>query len=160
MVFLESKKTLRDQRISNEKVFFGPNVFLPQTAFPLKYMFCKHICPMPICFIFKLSILPFCLSLSAQSSKQAYVGLCRGWLICPIFTSLSSPQAMCGRQSPKGLDTFLQRDPHSPPILRVLGSLSNSRDFSRHFQCPTRSPLNPALKCHIWWNNLKDTWDN
>uniref|UniRef100_A0A8C6XGV2 Uncharacterized protein n=1 Tax=Naja naja TaxID=35670 RepID=A0A8C6XGV2_NAJNA len=59
-------------------------------------------------------------------------------------------QAMCGRQSLESLQAFLHKDPHSPPPLRVLGSLSNSRDFSRHFQCPSESPMNPALKCHIW----------
>nr|XP_020667187.1 kell blood group glycoprotein isoform X2 [Pogona vitticeps] len=63
---------------------------------------------------------------------------------------ISFAHAMCGRQSPKRLETFLHRDPHSPPILRVLGSLSNSQDFSRQFHCPSKSPLNPPLKCHIW----------
>uniref|UniRef100_A0A670ZPY2 Kell metallo-endopeptidase (Kell blood group) n=1 Tax=Pseudonaja textilis TaxID=8673 RepID=A0A670ZPY2_PSETE len=46
--------------------------------------------------------------------------------------------------------SFLHKDPHSPPPLRVLGSLSNSQHFSRHFQCPSESPMNPALKCRIW----------
>ncbi|KAG8130256.1 hypothetical protein E2320_016884 [Naja naja] len=63
---------------------------------------------------------------------------------------VSFAHAMCGRQSLESLQAFLHKDPHSPPPLRVLGSLSNSRDFSRHFQCPSESPMNPALKCHIW----------
>ncbi|KAL7988493.1 hypothetical protein Chor_007412, partial [Crotalus horridus] len=62
---------------------------------------------------------------------------------------VSFAHAMCGRQSLESLQAFLHRDPHSPSPLRVLGSLSNSQDFSRHFQCPSESPMNPALKCHI-----------
>ncbi|XP_053157205.1 kell blood group glycoprotein isoform X4 [Hemicordylus capensis] len=58
--------------------------------------------------------------------------------------------AMCGHQSLEGLQTFLHRVLHSPPPLRVLGSLSNSQDFSRSFNCPRQSPMNPALKCRIW----------
>ncbi|XP_042310364.1 kell blood group glycoprotein [Sceloporus undulatus] len=63
---------------------------------------------------------------------------------------ISFAHAMCGHPRPKGLQTFLHRDPHSPPSLRVLGSLSNSRDFSRLFHCPSKSQMNPTLKCHIW----------
>ncbi|XP_066472564.1 kell blood group glycoprotein isoform X2 [Tiliqua scincoides] len=59
-------------------------------------------------------------------------------------------QTMCGHQNLEELQDFLRRDPHSPPPLRVLGSLSNSQDFSRHFKCPSKSPMNPALKCRIW----------
>uniref|UniRef100_A0A670ZPZ2 Kell metallo-endopeptidase (Kell blood group) n=1 Tax=Pseudonaja textilis TaxID=8673 RepID=A0A670ZPZ2_PSETE len=63
---------------------------------------------------------------------------------------VSFAHAMCGRQSLESLKAFLHKDPHSPPPLRVLGSLSNSQHFSRHFQCPSESPMNPALKCRIW----------
>ncbi|XP_061493594.1 kell blood group glycoprotein isoform X2 [Rhineura floridana] len=63
---------------------------------------------------------------------------------------ISFAHAMCGHQSLEELQTFLHRDPHSPPPLRVRGSLSNSQDFSRHFHCPSKSPMNPTVKCHIW----------
>ncbi|XP_063150797.1 kell blood group glycoprotein isoform X2 [Candoia aspera] len=63
---------------------------------------------------------------------------------------VSFAHAMCGRQSLESLQAFLHRDPHSPSPLRVLGSLSNSEDFSTHFKCPSESPMNPTLKCHIW----------
>ncbi|XP_054859040.1 kell blood group glycoprotein [Eublepharis macularius] len=63
---------------------------------------------------------------------------------------ISFAHAMCGHQSLEGLQNFLHSDLHSPPPLRVLGSLSNSPDFSTHFHCPSKSPMSPALKCHIW----------
>lgn len=63
---------------------------------------------------------------------------------------ISFAHTMCGDQNLEGLQDFLSRDPHSPPQLRVIGSLSNSQDFSRHFQCPNKSAMNPPLKCSIW----------
>ncbi|XP_048360213.1 kell blood group glycoprotein isoform X2 [Sphaerodactylus townsendi] len=63
---------------------------------------------------------------------------------------ISFAHAMCGHQNLEGLQTFLNNDPHSPPSLRVVGSLSNSQDFSRHFRCPSTSSMNPVLKCRIW----------
>ncbi|XP_044295474.1 kell blood group glycoprotein isoform X2 [Varanus komodoensis] len=63
---------------------------------------------------------------------------------------ISFAHAMCGRQSLEGLQAFVHRDPHSPPPLRVLGSLRNSQDFARNFHCSSKSSMNPVLKCRIW----------
>ncbi|XP_066861180.1 kell blood group glycoprotein isoform X1 [Anser cygnoides] len=63
---------------------------------------------------------------------------------------LSFAHAMCGHQDPEELQSSSNTDPHSPLSLRVCGPVSNSRDFSKHFHCPSRSPMNPDSKCHIW----------
>uniref|UniRef100_A0A8C4WR77 Peptidase M13 C-terminal domain-containing protein n=1 Tax=Eptatretus burgeri TaxID=7764 RepID=A0A8C4WR77_EPTBU len=39
---------------------------------------------------------------------------------------------------------------HSPARFRVLGTLSNSPEFSQHFHCPLDSPMNPSRKCTLW----------
>ena len=42
------------------------------------------------------------------------------------------------------------RDPHSPARLRVIGSVSNTKDFARVFNCPEDKAMNPKNKCSIW----------
>ncbi|CAG5126118.1 unnamed protein product, partial [Candidula unifasciata] len=42
------------------------------------------------------------------------------------------------------------RDVHSPSPFRVIGSLQNSKDFPRVFNCPVGSPMNPKKKCEVW----------
>ncbi|KAM8821738.1 kell blood group glycoprotein isoform 2-T2 [Eudromia elegans] len=63
---------------------------------------------------------------------------------------LSFAHAMCGHQDPEKLQAYVHTDPHSPLQLRVCGSVSNSQAFAKHFHCPSRSPMNPHKKCHIW----------
>lgn len=41
-------------------------------------------------------------------------------------------------------------DVHSPPKFRVMGAVSNMKDFAKAFDCPKGSPMNPISKCNIW----------
>ncbi|XP_033610621.1 endothelin-converting enzyme homolog [Cryptotermes secundus] len=41
-------------------------------------------------------------------------------------------------------------DTHSPGKYRVLGSLSNSPEFSETWNCPVNSSMNPSDRCIIW----------
>uniref|UniRef100_A0A0C9R2B7 Mmel1_2 protein n=1 Tax=Fopius arisanus TaxID=64838 RepID=A0A0C9R2B7_9HYME len=41
-------------------------------------------------------------------------------------------------------------DSHSPGKYRVLGSISNTHEFGKIFNCPAGSPMNPDDKCSVW----------
>lgn len=38
-------------------------------------------------------------------------------------------------------------------FFRIIGTLQNSEDFAREFQCPLGSYMNPREKCQIWWSS-------
>uniref|UniRef100_A0A8C3TNW7 KELL protein n=1 Tax=Catharus ustulatus TaxID=91951 RepID=A0A8C3TNW7_CATUS len=63
---------------------------------------------------------------------------------------LSFAHVMNASPDPEKLHSSLNTDPHSPLPLRVSGPVSNSQDFSKSFQCPRGSPMNPDIKCRIW----------
>jgi predicted metalloendopeptidase len=39
---------------------------------------------------------------------------------------------------------------HSPERFRTIGPIHNLADFSKDFNCPERSPMNPVDKCEAW----------
>ncbi|XP_023678299.1 endothelin-converting enzyme 2b isoform X1 [Paramormyrops kingsleyae] len=59
-------------------------------------------------------------------------------------------QVWCSVRTPESAHEGLMTDPHSPPRFRVIGTLSNSPDFSEHFNCPVGSPMNPGQRCEVW----------
>ena len=66
---------------------------------------------------------------------------------------LSFAQVWCDVSTPKSENYSVMDDAHSPPRLRVIGTLSNSKQFAKEFQCRPGSkmnPLDPALKCQVW----------
>ncbi|RHZ42870.1 hypothetical protein DYB26_013406, partial [Aphanomyces astaci] len=53
----------------------------------------------------------------------------------------------------KTRDEYLQlllTNPHPPRRLRLIGSVQNSVDFAKVFNCPMDSPMNPIKKCVLW----------
>lgn len=63
---------------------------------------------------------------------------------------LGFAQVWCSVRTPESSHEGLITDPHSPSRFRVIGSLSNSKEFSQHFHCPLGSPMNPHHKCEVW----------
>lgn len=59
-------------------------------------------------------------------------------------------QVWCGAMRPEAMRNKLKTAVHSPGRFRVIGTLSNSHDFAREFNCPPGSPMNPKHKCTVW----------
>ncbi|KAH9194284.1 hypothetical protein AeNC1_003730 [Aphanomyces euteiches] len=61
---------------------------------------------------------------------------------------LSFAQGWCSRNSDAALQALLQ-DEYPPNRFRVFGALQNNFDFSRVFNCPADTFMNPAKKCPL-----------
>uniref|UniRef100_A0A4W4G2C4 Endothelin-converting enzyme 1 n=1 Tax=Electrophorus electricus TaxID=8005 RepID=A0A4W4G2C4_ELEEL len=59
-------------------------------------------------------------------------------------------QVWCSVRTPESSHEGVITDPHSPSRFRVIGTVSNSDDFSKHFGCPPDTPMNPRRKCELW----------
>ncbi|XP_011058951.1 PREDICTED: endothelin-converting enzyme 1-like isoform X2 [Acromyrmex echinatior] len=63
---------------------------------------------------------------------------------------LNFAQVWCGSMRPEATRNKLKTSLHSPGRFRVIGTLSNSKDFAQVFNCPLGSPMNPVSKCSVW----------
>lgn len=63
---------------------------------------------------------------------------------------LSFANMWCETVKPENLRTLAMLNQHSTGRLRVIGTLSNNEAFSKAYNCPTGSPMNPEKKCNIW----------
>uniref|UniRef100_A0A8C7YAB8 Endothelin-converting enzyme 1 n=1 Tax=Oryzias sinensis TaxID=183150 RepID=A0A8C7YAB8_9TELE len=59
-------------------------------------------------------------------------------------------QVWCSVRTPESSHEGVITDPHSPSRFRVIGTISNSREFSKHFGCRANAPMNPKHKCELW----------
>lgn len=59
-------------------------------------------------------------------------------------------QTWCSKYRPQVLKELIVNDQHSPEEFRIRGSLSNSHEFAKDFQCPLGSKMNPVKKCSVW----------
>ncbi|KAJ8915866.1 hypothetical protein NQ315_015477 [Exocentrus adspersus] len=56
----------------------------------------------------------------------------------------------CESTTVQDLQEQLEYDEHSPNSIRVIGALQNSNEFTKAFNCPKGSFMNPHKKCKIW----------
>ncbi|XP_011496127.1 PREDICTED: neprilysin-like, partial [Ceratosolen solmsi marchali] len=63
---------------------------------------------------------------------------------------ISSASIWCNKYRPEALKGRVIVDVHSPGEFRVIGPLSNMAEFSRDFNCPSDSSMNPTKKCSVW----------
>ncbi|XP_066547621.1 endothelin-converting enzyme 1 isoform X2 [Amia ocellicauda] len=63
---------------------------------------------------------------------------------------LGFAQVWCSVRTPESSHEGVITDPHSPSRFRVIGTVSNSPEFAKHFHCPPDTPMNPSRKCELW----------
>ncbi|XP_017006146.3 neprilysin-4-like [Drosophila takahashii] len=63
---------------------------------------------------------------------------------------ISFAQIWCNDVHPRVKTLQVSTDTHFPGNLRVIGSLSNFDEFSKEFNCPAGSAMNPSEKCLLY----------
>ncbi|XP_045764028.1 neprilysin-4-like isoform X2 [Maniola jurtina] len=63
---------------------------------------------------------------------------------------LGFAQIWCGNSTTGALKSKMVEGVHSPNKIRVIGTLSNSKEFAEAWQCPVGSAMNPEHKCVLW----------
>ncbi|KAL5491633.1 hypothetical protein EMCRGX_G016962 [Ephydatia muelleri] len=59
-------------------------------------------------------------------------------------------QVWCSLFTPEYIQKLVLTNPHSPGWYRVIGTLQNSEAFSKAFNCPANTFMNPSSKCDLW----------
>jgi len=63
---------------------------------------------------------------------------------------LSAANVWCGKYRPETLKLRILTGAHSPAPFRVNGPFSNLPEFSKDWNCPINSTMNPIKKCSVW----------
>lgn len=63
---------------------------------------------------------------------------------------ISAANVQCSKFRYEEIKDRLDTDEHSLPEFRIIGPLSNSKEFSSDFNCPVDSKMNPKNKCSVW----------
>lgn len=63
---------------------------------------------------------------------------------------LNYAQIWCGSMRPEDALSKLRSSVHSPGVIRVIGPLSNSKEFSDAYKCTLGTQMNPTNKCSVW----------
>ncbi|KAL7644945.1 UNVERIFIED_CONTAM: hypothetical protein RMT77_004762 [Armadillidium vulgare] len=67
---------------------------------------------------------------------------------------ISAGQVWCSKYRPESLKVRILTGVHSPGRFRVVGSFSNSEEFSTAWNCPVGSKMNPQKKCSVWGGKI------
>ncbi|XP_046742992.1 neprilysin-2 isoform X2 [Diprion similis] len=63
---------------------------------------------------------------------------------------VSAANTWCSKYRPEAIKLRITTGFHSPGEFRVLGPLSNMKEFAADFNCPIGSAMNPERKCSVW----------
>jgi len=63
---------------------------------------------------------------------------------------ISAGQVWCSTYREEAIKNQVITGVHSPGQFRVIGPMSNSKEFAEDFKCASGTPMNPVAKCEVW----------
>ncbi|CAH2060687.1 unnamed protein product, partial [Iphiclides podalirius] len=63
---------------------------------------------------------------------------------------ISFAQVWCSAMTKESTKMQIEKDDHTVAKYRVIGPISNLREFAEEFHCPVDSNMNPKHKCEVW----------
>ncbi|KAJ2941005.1 hypothetical protein O0L34_g13132 [Tuta absoluta] len=63
---------------------------------------------------------------------------------------ISFAQVWCSSMTKESAKMQIEKDDHTIAKYRVIGPISNLKEFSEEFHCPLGSKMNPKNKCEVW----------
>ncbi|XP_063542862.1 endothelin-converting enzyme homolog isoform X1 [Cydia strobilella] len=63
---------------------------------------------------------------------------------------ISFAQVWCSSMTKESTKMQIEKDDHTVAKYRVIGPISNLKEFSKEFNCPMGSKMNPKHKCEVW----------
>lgn len=63
---------------------------------------------------------------------------------------ISAANKWCSKYRPENMEAMLLSDSHAPGEYRINIPMSNIEAFSRDWNCPVGSNMNPVEKCEVW----------
>ncbi|CAG5037602.1 unnamed protein product [Parnassius apollo] len=63
---------------------------------------------------------------------------------------ISFAQVWCSAMTKESTKIQIEKDDHTVAKYRVIGPISNLKEFSNEFNCPLDSKMNPKHKCEVW----------
>ncbi|KAL0859570.1 hypothetical protein ABMA27_010711 [Loxostege sticticalis] len=63
---------------------------------------------------------------------------------------ISFAQVWCSAMTKESTKMQIEKDDHTVAKYRVIGPISNLKEFSEEFHCPIGSKMNPKQKCEVW----------
>lgn len=63
---------------------------------------------------------------------------------------VAAAQVWCNVYREEAMKNRVTTGVHSPGQFRVIGPMSNAKEFSEDFNCASGTNMNPVSKCEVW----------